>query len=633
MCAFDRREKVDEAHAAMLEDRASRAARSAARIIGLAAGAYDALEMSMVDPNRYRAALVLLASLSDDGLEDLALRLVRPDYPDAYRTGPGRDDGVDVFSDLNAPPERAWQAKNCGDKIDWAECRKSLKSAMALPSPPPHYTFVFPRKLKKGELTFWREKFVTEQKALYPQLKTLDQWDDLAERLEVRPDLIDLLNDGALASYLSPTIERLAQTGASPLASGTELLNENTRLAGPTAAEIGRHDPYFRYTRSESEAGEQDVPHDRRLAFTMRADQQDSLPRYEMKVREGESVRELTAEPRAGAVIAQPKPWFADDEAGNMARMRARVTLAKGQSIVLDGEAVGLQPGSVPDRFRSLPDPNGLLRNGRLELGLSEPLVLTVTMVFAGEEVIQPLLLYRVPELPGDALSYAGAYHGTVLALNLAGERHSNQEDIHFDAVIDVTLFMESESAADAVRGLGFARAFGQADQVLLECPGLLPESGLGSEDRTPPQPAAEEVWHVASIVAGALAELEKRDGRVRMSPGTIDHREVVLAETVLQLLHDDELHIPCAGTFDAPLPADTDPQADPGSLLRFTAPLPHLCGFPTLTVEQRVEGATAIEVVQADGRAPRLRCQAREGQALMVTRRVDGEVDEHDGG
>ena len=119
----------------------------------------------------------------------------------------------------------------------------------------------------------------------------------------------------------------------------------------------------------------------------------------------------------------------------------------------------------------------------------------------------------------------------------------------------------------------------------------------------------------------------------MRTIPGTTDRREVVLAETVLQLLHNDELRTPCAGTFDAPLPADIDPQADPGSLLHFTAPLPHLCGFPTLTVEQWVEGATAIEVVQADGRAPRLRCQAREGQALIVTRRVDGQANEHDGG
>jgi hypothetical protein len=592
-------------------------------IIELTASAYDALEMSMVDPNSYRAALVLLASLTDEGLEDLTLRLVRSDYPDSYRSGSGQDDGIDVYSDLGVRPERAWQAKN-GDKMNWGECRKSLKSAMALTSPPPHYTFVFPRKLKKGELKFWRETFVPEQKALYPQLETLDQWDDLADRLEARADLIDLLNDGALASYLRPTIERISQTGASPLASGTELLNENTRLAGPTAAEIGRTDPYFTYTHSESEATEQDVPHDRRVAFMMRADQRDSLPRYEMRVREGDSVKGLAAEPRAGAVITQPKPWFADSEAGHAARMRARVTLAKGHSIVLDGDAVGLQPGSVPDRFRSLLDPSGLLRNGRLELGLSEPLELTVMMMFAGEQVIQPLMLYRVPELPGDALSYAGAYHGTVLALNLTSECGSDQENVHFDGGIDVTLFMESESATDAVRGLGFARAFGQAERVLFECPGLLPEGGVGSDDRTPPAPEAEKVWQVAAIVTGTLAELEKRDGLTRTIPQTLDPRQLVLAETVLQLLHDDELRIPCTESFDAPLPPDTDPQADPGSLLSFTAPLPDLCGFPTLTVEQRVEGAVATKVVQEGGRAPRLRCEAHEGQAWIVTRRVE---------
>ena len=98
-----------------------------------------------------------------------------------------------------------------------------------------------------------------------PSLKTLDQWDNLAERLETRPDLIDLLNDGALASYLRPMIQQIAQSGASPLAPGTELLNDKTRMAEPTAAEIGRHDPYFTYTRSESEVSEQEPPHEASL--------------------------------------------------------------------------------------------------------------------------------------------------------------------------------------------------------------------------------------------------------------------------------------------------------------------------------------------------------------------------------
>ncbi|HEY7933905.1 MAG TPA: hypothetical protein VID48_08780, partial [Solirubrobacteraceae bacterium] len=407
-------------------------------------------------------------------------------------------------------------------------------------------------------------------------------------------------------------------------ASGTELLNPKTKRAGPTAAEIGRHDPNFTYTQSESEADEQKTPPDRRVTFTMSRDQQDNLPRYAMTLRDGESLKELAAEPRPHAVVKDSKLWFADNDEGEKARMRARVTLAKGQRVVLDGHAVGLEPGSVPDRFRSMLDPDGLLRNGRLELGLSEPLTLSVTMPFGGKEVVQELTLYQVPALPGDTLSYAGAFHGTVLALNLVTKRHADGKDILFDGGIDVTLFMETENAANAVRGLGFARAFGQADRVLFECAGLLPESGVGSEGRTPPAPAAEKVWQVAAILASALAELEKRDGRVRTMPSAMARRELVLAETVLQLLSDDELRVPCEGTFDAPLPADTEPHTDPEALLRFTAPLPDLCGHPTLTVEQSIEGAVAIEVLRVDSGAPRLRCQARDGRALIITRRVD---------
>lgn len=39
--------------------------------------------MSLSDPRRHRQAL--LEGLSDDGLEELAVRLVIPDYPQAHR--------------------------------------------------------------------------------------------------------------------------------------------------------------------------------------------------------------------------------------------------------------------------------------------------------------------------------------------------------------------------------------------------------------------------------------------------------------------------------------------------------------------------------------------------------------------
>lgn len=93
-----------------------------------------------------------MLSLDDEGLEDLTLRLVLPDWPKAHRTYRGPDGGVDVFSDYGLPPQRAWQCKNYADgAVDWGKCRRSLKTAMGEDNPPLHYTFVFPRALKKAD--------------------------------------------------------------------------------------------------------------------------------------------------------------------------------------------------------------------------------------------------------------------------------------------------------------------------------------------------------------------------------------------------------------------------------------------------------------------------------------------------
>lgn len=54
------------------------------------------------DPVRYRQSLI--DALTDDGLEELTLRLVRPDYPCAHRPGKGLDGGIDVLSDFSCRP-------------------------------------------------------------------------------------------------------------------------------------------------------------------------------------------------------------------------------------------------------------------------------------------------------------------------------------------------------------------------------------------------------------------------------------------------------------------------------------------------------------------------------------------------
>lgn len=199
--------------------------------------------MGFVDPARYRARLVLLASLSDDGLEELILRLVKPEYPAAHRTGPGRDGGVDVLSDLNNPPARAWQSKNYATTaVPWTKCRDSLKGAMSGAARPRHYTFVFARRLRASERDFWRDEFLPQQRALYPQLESLDYWDDLDTRLEERPDLIDLLNDGALGGYMRSSLEMTAVSGVNPLAGAADVVRDS-RSAAEHAVETGATDP------------------------------------------------------------------------------------------------------------------------------------------------------------------------------------------------------------------------------------------------------------------------------------------------------------------------------------------------------------------------------------------------------
>jgi len=65
--------------------------------------------MAFTDPQRHIQRL--LDALTDEGLEDLTHRLVKPEYPEAHRVR-GKDGGIDVLSDYGKSPERGWQAKN-----------------------------------------------------------------------------------------------------------------------------------------------------------------------------------------------------------------------------------------------------------------------------------------------------------------------------------------------------------------------------------------------------------------------------------------------------------------------------------------------------------------------------------------
>jgi hypothetical protein len=74
---------------------------------------------------------------------------------------------------------------------------------------PLHYTLVFPRKMRKAELKYWREKFHPIELARYADLEILDFEDDLPELIKKDPELIDEMTGGAIADY---ALKRVAST-------------------------------------------------------------------------------------------------------------------------------------------------------------------------------------------------------------------------------------------------------------------------------------------------------------------------------------------------------------------------------------------------------------------------------------
>jgi hypothetical protein len=555
-----------------------------------------------VDPARYRQTL--LDSITDDGLEELCLRLARDEHPDAHRAGKGKDSGIDVLSDFGQPPKRAWQAKNVKQDF-WDDCRASLRQAMGTDHPPPHYTYVFPRPLTGPQREFWRNTFQAEQLKLYPGLNTLDFWDNLAERLEDHPELVNILSEGAFASSYRAVAELMAQTGVNPLASITDLVGDAPELAR-RAAEVGRTDPRYSYENRQREARKDDltIPDDRiRIGF-------EALPgkprEFTATLRAGREVQEKAAGLREDVELGPVTLWFADTPQGSTARQLIRAELAAGRPVdIACDEHVGLNPGPVADRFQNIVDGDGILHSGEAHVGLSEPLELMVSMqTDAGATPEATIALYRIPSPPGYSVSYGGSFHGALFFLDLdpdatrpdgqPGRWTASEISGGLDPGTDVT---------EMLTGLGFAMSLQEATHIQLDCPELIAEgsAGLDLEPGAQHTPHAEQVLERAAIIANALAALTRLDGRPRALPDAVGDGYVALADMVYRLLSDGEVRV----TLDAPyrfsVPDETD-TSDPEAVIRGVArPLAQIAGQPTVIAQLRIEGPASARLVATE--------------------------------
>ena len=552
-----------------------------------------------VDPARYRQSL--LDSITDDGLEELTLRLARDEHPDAHRAGKGKDAGIDVLSDFGQPPKRAWQAKNVKQDF-WDDCRDSLRQAMNTEHPPPHYTYVLPRPLTGPQREFWRNTFLPEQLKLYPQLETLDFWDDLAERLEDHPDIVNLLSEGAFASGYRSVAELMAQTGINPLASITDLVGDAPELAR-RAVEAGRTDPRYRYENRQREARKDDqtIPDDRiRIGF-------EALPgkprEFTATLRVGQEVQEKAAGPREDVELGPVRMWFADTQQGTAARQLIRAELAAGRPVdVACNEHVSLDAGPVPDRFRDMVDSDGVMHRGEAHLGLSEPFQLKVSMqTAAGAPPEASIAMYRIPPPRDHSISYGGSFHGALLFLDLDPDaaRPDGQPGPWTASEISGGLDPDTD-ATEVLTGLGFAMSLQRATHIELDCPELISGGSVGLDLEAGAQstPHADQVLERAMIIANALAALTRLDGRPRTLPDAVGDGYVALADLVHRLLTEGEVRV----TLDAPyrysVPDETD-TSDPETVMRGVArPLAPIAGQPTLIAQLRIEGPASARLV-----------------------------------
>jgi len=447
-------------------------------------------------------------------------------------------------------------------------------------------------------------------------LPALDYWDDLADRLQHRPDLVDQLADGALGGYMRQVMAQTAAEGVNPLATAADHVDDAAKVAERAKA-IGKGGPYFAYGQAgrEANAADSDLPPDR-MRFTMDRAQEDALPRFTIAVRRGDEVHELTAAPREGAEPRRAVVVFTEDEEGQALRERARRELAKGRPVALSDKRVHLDPGGVPDKFRGIADEAGLLRGGEITLGLSEPLTLTVTMTTAGASVREEVTLYRIPELPGDRTAWGGSVGGTVLTFDLRpvlDESGETRDDVA--VIFGVVSAFDDETPEQALHGLGFARAFALAESTHFECEGLLKRGGFAIGRAGEPDPKSLESLMATGLLAQALAELELRDPRGRTMPPSVGWRDAAVAKTILELFRVGESREDVADAeFEVPVPHEAEVTDDPSEWMTYVRALPEIAERPTLSVVVSVEGATPVRI----GDAP-------DGQRVLVCRNDGG--------
>jgi hypothetical protein len=244
----------------------------------------------------------------------------------------------------------------------------------------------------------------------------------------------------------------------------------------------------------------------------------------------------------------------------------------------------------------------------------------------AGATILREVvMLYRIPELPGDRTAWSGSVGGTILMIDLRpvpGEDGDTGDEV--EVIFSVVSGFDGETPDQALRGLGFVHAFTVAESTHFECKDLLKPGGLTMGRAGEPDPDSFEALMATGLIAQALADLELRDRRGRTMPPSVGHRDAAVAKTVLELFRKGESRDDVTdAAFDVPLPQDARPSDAPSHWMTHVRAMPNIAGRPTLRVLVAVEGATPLRITDANSGQRVLACR-NDGAASVVMRLHD---------
>lgn len=295
-----------------------------------------------------------LPGMPDENFERMCARLIRLEFPRAFKPANTLDGGADMVQPgAGATYERCWQAKHYPGPIHWEECKKSLARAKKTWKPK-RYTFCFPRELTVKEQATFDKHFSQPGEDV-----DVDHWNG--------EELLGRLNG-------SREGERVARTFFEDPELDKERLNQALRAKGvldtaedaldrmlPVGAFLRGHDAYFSYSAVAHETGQPGPPLTPGTVMSLSKIEGTDTGRIDAVPRDVEALERYAPE-----VLVQASP----DEKGARAAELLQAALNSGQPVELtEGLEVTLK--KAPPAFEEFVGQT--ITEGTLALGPAEP--------------------------------------------------------------------------------------------------------------------------------------------------------------------------------------------------------------------------------------------------------------------